>query len=357
VVVAALIGVGLTVPFRSALGARPQTALQPPFRTGTNFVRVDVYPTAGGRPVLDLGQDDFTILEDGVLQTVDRFEHVVIQNARPFDLGPAPTSVADSRALLERARARVFVIFLDIHHVEPDISLAVHQPLVKALDSLIGPDDLVGLAAPTCRPATSRSPTNGTIDSLVMGHWDWGDRARAVALDPTERTYQNCYPGLGPTPACADDDRGVADEMMARRRERQTLSALDDLVQSLRDAREERKAVLVLSDGWRLYRPSGALGRRLHCRVPLPTAGTDPRTGRLTTQGRDPAANGDLARCDAERMDLASDDNEVTFRTLLDRANRANVSFYPRSAWCGSFDTSANHKRDARRPASRRFPS
>lgn len=329
VVVAALVGVGLTVPFRSALGARPQTAHQPPFRTGTNFVRVDVYPTAGGRPVLDLGRDDFTILEDGVPQSVDRFEHVVIQNARVFDPGPAPTTIAASRALLEQARARVFVIFLDIHHVEPDISLAVHQPLVKALDSLIGPDDLVGVMTPdiSARDVTFARRTS-TIDSLVMGHWDWGDRARAVALDPTERTYQNCYPGLGPTPACADDDRGVADEMMARRRERQTLGALDDLVQSLRDAREERKAVLVLSDGWRLYRQSGALGRRLHCRVPLPTAGTDPRTGRLTTQGHDPAANGDLARCDAERMDLASDDNEVTFRMLLDRANRANVSFY-----------------------------
>ena len=37
----------------------------PTFHTEANYVRVDVYPTVDGQPVLDLRQDDFELLEDG----------------------------------------------------------------------------------------------------------------------------------------------------------------------------------------------------------------------------------------------------------------------------------------------------
>ena len=53
-----------------ATQAQPQQgqegAQRPTFRAEANYVRVDVYPTADGRPVMDLTQDEFQVLEDGV---------------------------------------------------------------------------------------------------------------------------------------------------------------------------------------------------------------------------------------------------------------------------------------------------
>jgi hypothetical protein len=49
------------------LGAQQQQ----PIRVGTNFVRVDVYPTKDGRIVDGLQAADFDVLEDGVLQNQD----------------------------------------------------------------------------------------------------------------------------------------------------------------------------------------------------------------------------------------------------------------------------------------------
>ena len=51
--------------------------------------------------------------------------------------------------------------------------------------------------------------------------------------------------------------------MIARRREMVVLDALEGLVEHLRTLREERKAVITISDGWPLYGPDGTLARPL----------------------------------------------------------------------------------------------
>ena len=48
--------------------------------------------------------------------------------------------------------------------------------------------------------------------------------------------------------------------MKARWREETTFDALDDLVAHLATLREERKAILTVSDGWQLFTPSRTLG-------------------------------------------------------------------------------------------------
>ncbi len=83
-----------------------------------------------------------------------------------------------------------------------------------------------------------------------------------------------CYPGTGAPPRCADsrevagDDRGVADQMIERRKEKLTLDAITDLVRYSRGVREERKAVLLVTEGWRLFGPDQSLARKLGCGVP-----------------------------------------------------------------------------------------
>ena len=53
-----------------------------------------------------------------------------------------------------------------------------------------------------------------------------------------------------------------ATEMKARRREKLTLDALSDLMVHLAGVREERKALVVVTEGWQLFRPNPNLTRQ-----------------------------------------------------------------------------------------------
>src|SRR5215216_3296125 len=100
----ALVLVLASLTFASS-AAQPQVA-PPTFRTGANYVRVDVYPTRNGIPVTDLGRDEFELLDDKVPQTIDQFEHVVVRSAGPQETRREPNTVAESRQALLEPRAR-----------------------------------------------------------------------------------------------------------------------------------------------------------------------------------------------------------------------------------------------------------
>src|SRR5205807_10174373 len=92
-----------------------------------------------------------------------------------------------------------------------------------------------------------------------------------------------------------------------------------------------RKAVLAISDGWRLYRPNPALERQLYCQPPtgLTPLGVDPRSGKLSTRDSRAPGGSSMFECDRDRLNLAKIDDADEFRRILDEANRANASFYP----------------------------
>jgi VWFA-related protein len=325
-------GLGLAATILAVAALAQTPAPQPPtFRTEANYVRVDVFPTSrDGAPIPDLKQEDFEVLESGAPQKIEQFEHIAIRASGPQDIRIEPNTVRESRAMVANSRARVFILFLDINHVEVEASHRIRQPLIDALDRLIGPDDLVGVMTPEMSAVDitfARKTT--TIEGILTRYWHWGERDR-WSRDPVEDQYRVCYPGIGPNPSCPDDDRGVADEMVERRREKQTIDALHDLVLFLRGVREERKAVIAISDGWRLLTRNLALARQLYCSVPSgPAVGVDPRGGKLSTKPPPSAMGVDPASCERDRMDLANLDDDQRFRNLLDEANRANTSFYP----------------------------
>ena len=168
-----------------------------------------------------------------------------------------------------------------------------------------------------------------TIEGFLARYWTWGERDQLNSTDPTEDDYRMCFPGIGPTRQCPDDDRGVADEMIERRREKLTLDALSDLARYLRGVREERKAILAITDGWRLFTSNPGLARKLNCNAPsLPPIGIDPRTGKPSANPEQPGQRSNIV-CERDRQMLAYMDDEQHFRMLLDEANAANVSFYP----------------------------
>src|ERR1051325_5676065 len=176
-----------------AFPAAQDQPARPTFRTGANYVRVDVYPTRNGMPVTDLRQEDFEILEDRTPQTIDEFEHVIIRSAGPQDTRREPNTVAESRQAALEPRARVFVLFLDINHVEQTASRRIRTPLIEALDRLIGADDLIAVMTPemSARDITFARRTT-TIEGFLSRYW-WGERDATVFKDPVEDVYAQCY--------------------------------------------------------------------------------------------------------------------------------------------------------------------
>ena len=316
----------------ATLLAQPgQEQPKPTFRADINYVRVDMYALKDGQPVEDLAQDEIRILEDGVPQDIATFEHVKVRPAGPQETRVEPSSVEESRQAAQDPRARVFVIFLDTYHVQIDGSQNMRIPLARFLDRVIGQDDLVAVMTPEMSAAQLAFGRKTTVISEMMqADWAWGRRASLTRQDPKEERYEACY-SRWPE---------IAEEMIDRRREQLSLDALQDLIVHLRGLREERTAVLTVSEGWRLFTDNPALARSL----PLPRGqrydpdgrdpifvGPDGKLRRGPDPREDPLGTGgaSMAECDADRNALAHMNGSLQVRRIYDLANRATVSFYP----------------------------
>lgn len=317
----ALVGVVLPV-----LVAAQQPGELPRFRAGTNLVRVDAYVSRGDVAVTDLKADDFVVLEDDTPQAIEAFELVTARAPIPQSQRLDPANVRDMRQEAGDA-ARVFTLFFDRMFVSLSGSYQARQPIVETLDRLIGPDDLVGVMTPEMSPGSvTYSRRTTSIERYVTDTWHWGERDRAAARfarTPQEQMLEDCYL---PYP-------DIYGELIMRHREQQTLDALENLVVYLEGLRPERKFVMVFTEGWPLYRQNDRLTRVLDGQVPTgDPLGTDPRTGGLRRSGSPDPQTGrttSMEACERMRTMLAYIDHEVDFRQLLQRANRANVSFYP----------------------------
>ena len=342
---------------------KPSPEDQPPrFRTDANYVRVDVYPTKDGKAVEDLRAEDFELLENGVKQQVQAFERVVISPAGPQSMRVEANSVRGGEQMASNPRNRVFVIFLDIPHVDIASGHHINQPLVRLIDSILGPDDLVAVMT---TEMTASQITFGRKTEVIAGmlrdKWYWGVRDSVLDMDQRERDYEQCFP---PTAAEAAAGKRVrtGQEMVARRRERMVLDSLRDLVRYLGSVREERKAILTVTQGWVLFRPDSSMTQlrvmdRAGNTEPIPgnePIGVDPH-GKLRVGGEN-ARDGYPASqtiCDKDRMYLASIDNDDYFRQILDVANRNNAvvlsnrSARPRSVRCAdrAGGAAAHHRR------------
>ena len=318
----------------ATLSLAAQDQSERPFVTEVNYVRVDMYPTKDDKPITDLRQEEIEVLEDGVPQTVVQFEHVQLAGPRPQTSRPEPSTMNEMRRALRDPRSRVFVLFLDPRHVQLEGSMKVRQPLINALNSLVGADDLIAVMTPDMSPRnmTFTRRTNN-IEEILSSHWgksDWlGTR------DITEAEYEACYN--------IPEGKGLAERMIPRRREMLVLDALEGLVEHLRTLREERKAVITISDGWPLYGPDKTLARPLvdsatgdPRSIPVPPLGRDPLTGRPGANDRSTVAvtnDGigyvDRGKCEVDRYMLSELNNEQRLVQIMRGANRANVSFYP----------------------------
>lgn len=320
-------------------GAQEQ---RPTFKAGANFIRVDVYPTRGGLPVDDLRAEDFEVREDGVPQTIASFEHIVLRPVEPGRERREPATAAQAEQLAAEARNRVFVVFLDVPHVSIEASRKTAAPLLRLLDRLLAPDDLLGVMMPGMQPGdVVLARKTEALEGLLRGA-PWGQRS-SVAMSDTEHAYARCYAVFNPE---------RVQEMTGRAQERSTLESLRNLVDYLHVVREERKAILTVSEGWQLYRPvdlshlSGIEGSDKREPAPEPPPITVGRGGTITTRETRASEPADMAACERDRLRLSAIDDRRYFEELIEAANAANASFYaidPRGVEV--FDTSLSERR------------
>jgi VWFA-related protein len=291
-------------------------------------VRVDAYPTREGQPVHGLTAADFEVREDGVLQKIESFEYVVVPT------GPGTTALTDPGSQREMSqaaanpRARLVVVFLDPAHVSLSGSHAIKEPIIHLINRVLGPDDLAGLMTPEMSAShVVLGRKTQAIEELLRRNWDWGQASDIPRLNERETMYTMCYPP-GPNEGLISR---LAAEMISKSRERRTLEALQDLVRYLGAIREERKAIVAVSQGWRLQGPSPEMTNLRRDTEPIP--GREPitvgSTGQPVLGDRRDTAGVSKSECDSDRMRLAQMDNLRSFRDLLDDSNRSNTSFYP----------------------------
>jgi VWFA-related protein len=321
--------------------APPAAQPQPPprFTTEANYVRVDVYPSRNGVPVTGLGVEDFDLFENGTRQKIQAFEHVVISAAGPQSMRREPNTVQAGEQAAANPRNRVFAIFLDLPHVDVFGSYRIKEPLIRLLDRILGPDDLV--AVMTTEMSASQitfGRKTDVIADMLRDKWHWGGSDRVTPLDQREMDYESCFPPTEFELKAGSTRSVVAQKLIARRRERMALDSLRDLVRYLGSVREERKAIIAVTPGWVLYKPDSSI-ETLRVMSSFgdtePVPGNEPvgvgRGGKLRVGGarerdQDPVSQ---TTCDKDRMYLASIDNDHYFRELMDTANRNNASFYP----------------------------
>jgi VWFA-related protein len=299
---------------------------QPTFRSGAAYIRVDMYATRDGKSIEDIQENEVEILEDGVPQKIEAFEHVRVRTGIPQELRVEPKGVEESRQMAADPRARVFVIFLDTYHTPNEGSAKMREPLMNFIDRVLGPDDMVAVMTPEMAATEITFQRKTTVISRMLEReWLWGRRGRLPGADNDEKEdqYDACYPDAFSTV-------GIAKEMKARRREKLTLDALEDLMIHLNGIREERKAVLAVTEGWVIYRPDTKLARALDGN----DTGLRPGDVLLRPPRPQPSDKGQLqgsarVQCEADRMALAALDHEFRLQNLTQTANRGNVTFYP----------------------------
>jgi VWFA-related protein len=278
-----------------------------------SLVRLDIQAMRDGVPVRDLAASDIDLSESGTTQHIDELKHV-------------------------STAARSFVVFLDTPHMRFEGVRAVRGSLGTLLDHLLDDDDLVALVTPDIALDQLAFTTKQSVISGPLQDEATWDRTRAGSRDAKEDRYAQCFP--------ANQYRNVSSEMQERHREQLTLDAVARLISRL-STREERTAVILVTDGWKLAGPNPRLGQGEAGgqRGPGPGAGGSggrggfPQggggRGRAGGRGGDSDAGGrsiddaSRAECDTDRITLATADNALRLDRLADAANRGMISFYP----------------------------
>jgi VWFA-related protein len=221
-----------------AQAPQPPAPAQPPtFRTGVGAVRVDVTVLDGdGRPVTDLGKDDFEILEDGEPQPIQFVEHVRLTGEPPAGSDDSLVIRSADHARQEAARddVRLMVVFIDDYHLAYGVleDTRLRRGLARFVEEAMQPLDLFAVMG----PLTTLSDLNLTRD-------------RAALIERINRLEGRLGGFVPPRSAVEEAHLRFGAGNLGRIRAQVTFSALNALVVHLGGLREGRKSVIFVSQG------------------------------------------------------------------------------------------------------------
>ncbi|PYR62897.1 MAG: hypothetical protein DMF91_05255 [Acidobacteria bacterium] len=279
----------------------PPTTQPPIFRTGINFVRVDVIVSdKQGNAVADLQPGDFDVTEDNKAQKIDTFKLIKLDGGAMAAAEGPPKPIRsdyDEEAEAAKEDVRLFAIFLDDYHVRRGASLGVREPLSRFVQRQLGPSDMIGVMYPLETTASVRMTRNH--DAVVRGLQQFtGRKYEYQPKNQLEEQYAN-YPA------------NVVEQI----RNQVSLSAIRSLIVHMGSLKEGRKALILVSEGYTNMLPP-------QMRDPIASM---PGLGN-PNRGNPTAGVGDL---NEDRARFFSDvDLQNDLREIYDSANHNNVAIY-----------------------------
>lgn len=284
-------------------GAAPQTTpvetlpQQPTFRTGIDFVRIDVIVTAQGRPVTDLTEADFEVREDGRLQAVEQFRLIRVDGDSRAEAAARPIRGRDDEER-EAARddVRVIVFFLDDYHTRMQSAVSVKAQLTEFIQTQLRPTDMLAVMTPLA-PASELSFTRNHGQVIAAINAFEGRKFRYQPRNQFEQQYAQ-----QPT------------EVVEMLRNQVVMGALQGLSARLGSVREGRKTVVFVSEGFTVTLPPQMRSQNAEIFGGLPN-------------GVAPGAGENNPREDTARA-FAMGDLTQRLRDVYDAANRNNVAIY-----------------------------
>ena len=232
--------------------ALPAQQPTPSFRTGVDYVNVDVTVTdQQGRPVLDLGLADFEVLEDGKRQKVATFSLVkipIVMGVPVGKSGAAERVQPDVRSNERDASGRVFVLLLDDLHVTTLRSGLVKTQARQFVERYLGPNDVAAVLHTSGRSDASQEFTSNPRLLLTAIDKFAGRKLRSALLEKLD-----VYAQRNPDEATRADMRmqRIEDPLSAIRADqaRNLLATLTNLGDLLSRSLGQRKAVVLFSEG------------------------------------------------------------------------------------------------------------
>jgi VWFA-related protein len=220
----------------AAQTAQPPQTSQPTFRSSVTHVTTDVIPRdANGRFISDLTKANFTILEDGVAQTIDSF--ALVHGGRTFNLIEAPPAPAPEGIVLPTAprrqtadgSGRVLMIFVDDLHVEPEYTPHVRRLVQDIATNMLHDGDLVSMVS--SGPSSIEIEPTYDRKQIIAGV----SRIRGVAMTPNEMFK------------LLESSQGPGD---IRQRAHLAFYTAYNILGSIERIANKRKAVLYISTGY-----------------------------------------------------------------------------------------------------------